>query len=500
MACKKKSESGNEGNSSLPSSGSGFAKVSYQPAVHTVDLQETVRTLQGISSDGASLLFDSSNPQVANLKAGDVLLMKGLAARKIMAAETQGSQVILITRQASLPEVIKDGTVHLDAPIRFGTLQSQTPAPPAYLPEALRDLLPGTVYAQGPDSALFNQAQAKGRADAFKNLASGAVHSVVDGWDTKFSVTPAGGKVNIDIQLTKDVGGFRGKITGQGYLADFGFDSDIAVQQSTTERLEAGFKKINGLMNFTWEVAVDTPGGLTEKSRIKLPAAIEIPLYQYLDGLPLFLEISSAMIINPALTGGKEYSKGAFRITYDGYQHFSAKKGNIDSSGKVTGDIQILEEQNLSALAPLGMVVAFAAPRIELSFGVKKIFPMTDMQEAASKVDALADQLAKRVFSEEQYGQFKNALGDFSLSKAVSMSLGSEAAAYFEFVSSSGMSYSGSSVIVPCSHTDIHLTGKVGASAQAFGQSVGAVDKEIFRKDFSRNNPPGIKLCEGIGG
>ena len=496
--CKKKEESSG-GSSSVPLQGSGSAKVTYQTNVHTLTQAEAVHSLKGISSDGMSLLFDSSNPTVAGLKSGDVLLLKGLAARKVLAAEVQGSQVIVITRQASLPEIVKDGKIHVSAPIHFGTLRSQVDAPKTFLEEQWANVWPGTVYAQGPDSVAFDDAVSKGKADAFKNLASSAVHSVVDDWDTSFSATPAGGKVNLNLVATKKVGGFVAKITGDGYLADFDFASDIAVEQSTTQRLDAGFKKVNGLMNFTWEVATDTPGGHTEEGRIKLPAAIEIPLYEYLDGLPLYLEISSAMILKPALTGGKEYSHGAFRITYDGYQHFAAKEGNVDSDGNVTGDIQVLEDQNISALAPLGMVVAFAAPRIELSFGLKKIFPMSDFADAAGKVDLIADQAAKRLLSDDQYQKFKNSLNGFSFTKAVQTALGSDAAAYFEFVASSGMSYTGSSVIAPCSRTDIHLIGKVGASAEAFGQALGTTEKDIFKKDFSRISPPGIKLCEAVG-
>src|SRR5262249_60019438 len=202
--CKKSEDSPSSGDqpassssSALPATGSGYAKVTYQPTVHAVEQTDVVRTLRGISSDGSALLFDSSNAQVANLKSGDILLLKGIAARKVLLAENQGSQVVVITRQATLPEVVQSGNIHLDAPIRFGTLRAheEPDAPNAILSRAFGSLWSGTVFAQGPDSAALHDAQAKGRADAYKDLASSAVHAVVDDWDSSLSVTPAGSKV-----------------------------------------------------------------------------------------------------------------------------------------------------------------------------------------------------------------------------------------------------------------------------------------------------------------
>jgi hypothetical protein len=409
----------------------------------------------------------------------------------------QGPELLVLTQPADLADAIQDGQIHVQAPIRFGGLQAQ--ARPS-LSDRFLDLISPPVYAQSPDGTVASQAEAKGTKDAFGNVLNGIKGAVIEGWTTDFNVTPAEGKVNVTLKMTKNVGGFEALINGDGYLSNFDFDSDIGVEKSTYEKMDAGFKNLNGLMNFKWEVGKKTPGVQTGDDRIKLPAAIEIPLYRYLDGLPLFLEISSALIIKPAISGGSEYSRGSFRITYDGYQHFSAKKGNIDTDGNITGDIQFLEGQNIAPLAPMGMVVAFAAPRIELSFGITKIFPFSDIKDAAGKVDAAADFLAKKVLTGDQYSQFKNSpIGQFSISQATQMATSSDAAAYFEMVSSAGMSFTGASAIVPCTRHDIHLWGKVGVSAQVFGQSMGKAEKDIYEKDFVRIDPPGTKLCESVG-
>jgi hypothetical protein len=122
------------------------------------------------------------------------------------------------------------------------------------------------------------------------------------------------------------------------------------------------------------------------------------------------------------------------------------------------------------------------------------------MKSAASKVDFVLDQLAKRKLSPDQYESFKNSpFGQITISKAVENATKSDAAAYFEMVSSAGMSFTGMSAIAPCTRHDIHLWGKVGASTEVFGVQVGKTEKNIYQKDFVRIDPPGTKLCESVG-
>ena len=260
-----------------------------------------------------------------------------------------------------------------------------------------------------------------------------------------------------------------------------------------------GYKKLNGLMNFRWDVQTTAAGALRGNAKMKLPAAIEIPLYQYLGGLPLFLEISSAVLIKPAFGAQYEFAHGEFRITYDGYQSFRAKDGNVDADGVVTGDIK-LEESTAGSGAAVGLVVAFAAPRIELSVGVSKILKFDGFKEAAAKADNYFDKLVTKAFGADGLAKFKaSPMSLVTAGKIVDSAMGSNGAAYIELTTSSGMSHTGTAVLSPCTRTDLHMAVHVGASANAFGQSVGDVRKEIFKKDITRIVPSEDMLCKGIG-
>jgi hypothetical protein len=481
--------------------GSGSARVTYRPNVVVVEREEGLDALADVSRDGSTLVFESADPKWRRLEAGSVLLIEGWLARKVLAVDVDGSQVGVLTEPAALGDIAADAHIRLDAPVRFTASHAggiESPFLVAW--KELATLASPTVYAQAPDAERARKAEADGRADAAKKLASGSVSGIFSGWETTYSAVPAAGRLNLSLQMTKKLSGFVAQINGEGYLADFDLASDIAVERGIVERLQLTHKKINGVMNVTWVVAKESPGPLNLDDRVKLPAAISIPLHQFLGGFPLYLEISSAVIIKPAITGGKEYSRGAFRITYDGYQSFTAREGTIDSEGNVTGEVHVLESQGISAAAPLGMVLAMAAPRIELSVGVSKVLKFDDLQEAAGNADKIAELLITRVFGKDAYEKFKSSpAGGLAPGKIVGAAMGSDAAGYLELVTTSGMSASGMSAFTPCTRTDLNFLVRVGASAQAFGKEVAKVSEEIFRKQVSRVNPPGVKLCDGIG-
>lgn len=475
---------------------SGFAHVTYQPNVRTMETEEGKKALIGISTNQASLLFDSSNATARSLRAGDVLLIKGLLARKVLGAETTPDGVVVLTQNATLTDVIREGQIRIQAPVHFGASRASMEAPVPPIPAWL-DLFATPAYAQSPENAIAQQAEAKGTMDAYGNIIKGAFNSVVDGWDTTFQATPAEGQTNLNITLKRSMGGFVALITGEGSISNFQFDSLIDIKQSVLQNMDTSFSNLSGEMTFQWQVAKDNGGVMAEESRIKLPGAIEVPLSEFLEGLPLYLEVSGAILIHPAITGGKEITKGQFEIKYDGFQHFTATSGSVNASGNIAGDIDLGDHQDISPTAPLGLVVAFAAPRVELTLGLNKIYDESDIKKAADIVDKLADVVAKHLMSPEAYANYqKNGL---HLNDIFKNALSTDGAVYFQMIGTSASSYTGMSAISPCARYDLYLVGQVGASAEAWGKSVGNISKEIFKVGKTKIDPPGMRLCEDIG-
>ena len=480
------------------SGGSGSATVTFRPNVKTMEHADGAKTLVSVSTDGSTLVFDKSLGPIPDLAVGDVLLIKGLLARKVLAVEAQSSEVAILTAPAGLNEIVADGRITISAPIRFGRGRATGIPARRTIWDRMADGVVAPVYAQSPTETRRQEAEQAGVRDAYGNLAKAPFNAVVSGWETKFNVEPADGRLNINLQMKKSLGNVAAVITGEGYLADFDFSSDIDVQRSTVEKMQATYKKLNGNMNFKWEVQTTADGKLVGNAKIKLPAAIEIPLYQYLGGLPLYLELSSAVLIKPALNGEYEFSRGAFHVTYDGYQTFRVKDGVTDADGNVTGDIKLDDAESGSGAAS-GLVIAFAAPRIELSIGVSKVLPFDGVKEAAEKADKYFDILVNKAFGPDALAKFKaSPMSEVTASKIADAAMGSDAAAFIELTTSSGTSHSGSAAMVPCTRTDLHMWVMVGASAHAMGQSVGDASKEIFRKDFTRVVPSEDALCKFV--
>jgi len=481
--------------------GKGSAALAYRNGVQVLERSAADDLILGTSLEGTGFLLNGQNAVARGLKAGDVLFVKELLARRIVAAAPyEDGNIVVLTDPAELTDVVENAKISASQPIRFGGGDMAEVEPPAWMEGAAHWLVP-SAEAQTIEQSRLNKAEAEGNKQARGAVLSGIKSAIVEDWTVTCTPTMSKGRIEIHLEMTRDIAGLRCVITGDGHLQDFDYECDIDIEKSTYQKLQSGFKNMNGVMNFKWEAATGTPGAHTGDYRFRLPAAIQIPLYKMLEGFPLFLEISSAFVIKPAFSGGQEVSRGAFRITYDGYQNFSVKTGNIDANGHVSGDIEFLEGQNISTLAPLGMVIGFAVPRIELTFGFNKILSFSDeMKEATAKVDAAVDWLARKMLTDDQYAHLKSSpYGSLKLGTALDNATKSDAAAYIEMVTTVGMSNTGMSVVTPCTRHDIHLWAKVGASAEAFGQKVAETTKDVYSKDFSRIDPPGTALCESVG-
>ncbi len=260
--CKHTDAAKQEVKATQPATGSGSAKVSYRPNVHVVEQEQGMKAIQGISTNGAALLLDATDQKIASLKAGDVLVIKGLIAKKIVASEMEeGNTILVLTQQASLTDdILENGQIQVSAPIRLvERAAGESPLPSG----SLMDWLCPPVYAQSPDGEAMNKAESKGTQDALGNVLSGIKGAVIEGWTTDFSTTPGDGKLNITLSMKKSVGGMIATINGDGSVSNFDFTGAVDVEQSKFEKIDSGLKNLNGAMNFKWEVATDTPGAHT---------------------------------------------------------------------------------------------------------------------------------------------------------------------------------------------------------------------------------------------
>jgi hypothetical protein len=453
--------------------------LTYAPGVVTLERRDGLAALKQISTSGDLLLFSGGNGTIAALKPGSVLLIKGLLAKKVLAVEEDGGDIAVLTEPAGITDVVQDGHLTYEYPVRFasGGVVNTALAPNGPDGDWLaRDFFVRSAYAAEPPDA--GDAPTAALTKTFN----------VKGWTVEVTATPQSDKINLRMKASQEGNGFKATVIGDGYIQNFDAGGDLTVEHGKVEQLEMINKKLNGTMNFTWSVKLDVADRPFQSVKIEVPVMVNVPLAPLLGGLPFFLVIDGAVLIKPGFGGAEEISYGEFRLTYDGTQRFKVHEGTVDPEGNVSGTIELLKWGNYSKIAPVGLVVAFAAPRIELTFGMTKaLSSLSDFDKPAEKADELFNKLGRKVFGDEKMDKLK----DVNIEKALDVIKGNEASATFELITSSGTS-AGVLSWGPCQQTDIYISASVAANAKLLGQSADEAKKELWKKHVHASKPEGV--------
>ncbi len=322
-----------------------------------------------------------------------------------------------------------------------------------------------------------------------------AFHTLVDDWDTDFDAAPENGKLHLTLKLTRNLETVISEIDGDGYLQDFDTMLDTAVNGGSVSQMEGAFKNINGSMDLKWSIGQKKPGTNGGPVRIDFPSIVNVSLAPLLDGLPINLGVSGAMIVNPVTTGGGEFASGAYHLTYDGYQSFKLQKNAIETDGPMSLDFNPGDARAIT-LAPTAMVVALAAPKVQFNFGgpALDVFHVKGLQEASETVDKWADKVAQKYLSPDAYKLWKDSTE--LINKAITAVANTGALVYLQILTTSTSMNGGSATMFPCRRETWDFMATVGASAQALGVPAGSLSKRIGEKKIERVSPPGGGLCK----
>jgi len=193
-------------------------------------------------------------------------------------------------------------------------------------------------------------------------------------------------------------------------------------------------------------------------------------------------EVSEALLLHPAFTGGKEVARGRFHVTYNGTQGFNVKEGNINQEGQGNAEGSIVDHFSLAPIAPVGFVAAVSMPRIELKLGTDTVFQVVKRYAPPGLADGLLNALKKTPFGN-------------LIQQQVADKLKTTAAAYAQVIISTSTIAAGAGSLVPCQRAQLITTISVGANATVLGKEKGKLSKDIFRQEKYITVPP-LKACE----
>jgi hypothetical protein len=186
------------------------------------------------------------------------------------------------------------------------------------------------------------------------------------------------------------------------------------------------------------------------------------------------------LIIKPGFGAKKEAAKGSFKITYDGQEGIQVHAGNAQASGTVVGDGSIGNVVSES-LAPHGLVVGMAAPKITLGLGLESAMDMLTSAFPSSLADSLSDFLS-------------NSTAGKWVKKKADKSFKTQASASVQTVAVFTMAAAGSLAMLPCKLSHVMLEFKAGADGYLLGKKVGDKEVVLLKKDFVIREPD-VNAC-----
>jgi hypothetical protein len=412
-----------------------------------------------VGSDGDVFVFDNSDKRIQDLQDGQVLLLDNVAVRKVLAVAHKDNLIIVGTDYASLTDFIQQGHLKWQAPIRFGSLFSQT-TQPGDLPTTRPGMwwVPdGTVYA-GTSALSFS--------------------GDVDGWKTSMSVTPSSNRLDMTFKVNRSYQGISMMTSAKGFLKDFLSSADIQVGQGDLSNFSYNASNLNGEMNVEYAATRDGDAAGIDKPNIKLPPLAKIPMP--IDGIPFMLTINANLILKPGFGAKKEAASGSFQITYNGDEGFQVKGGNSQPSSSIDGSGSF-GHIDTASLAPHGILVGVAAPKITLSLGLQSAMDVLTSAFPSGLADSVSDFL-----SNTSAGKW--------VKKKANTAFKTEAAAYVQTVAVGTMTSAGSLAMVPCKLTRLLLQFQGGADVYLLGQKGGDKDMVFAKKEFVVRDPD-INAC-----
>jgi hypothetical protein len=544
--------------------------LTYAPQTVVITRNGAIRALQSVSWDGVTWRFDAAEPAVQRLKPGSVLLVWGLAIRKVTQVDHAGETLIVRTEEAQLTDAVTEASIKWDAPahllqgamamrvpkpadsvhfraadfhfvpgprprspFRFAAfVQDSAPAdsasdPPTLYSESFKlkvgsyavamafgapseDAL--NVYAQfayGEDAeepvglpgeldpafkygGKFADWVKKQQEARDKEAAEGKKKAKEIRDETKMtSGTGPGLKSPIpktteeqqrqkeeddaEAEYQKKYGkpsrsstegkpklpdfpkvptSFKDalgsawkelaartaiKVTAEGSVTGFRSKGDIEIKGGTLEHAAIENPDFHLQGDILWSARIDE-AVFAGHTHVEVPVTYRVPMI--VGGLPMFLEIAVNAQIQPALTSKKATAVGQRHIDFRKGASLQITSSSISGEeGDADANAEKGPEERITGLGVSGLMIALQVPRIGLGFGI----------------------------------------------------IGSNLMAYFDVVVASGATYTGTTGIIQCTHTQLVASFNVGISAQFLGFPLGEQRKTGAAKTWEWDDPPGRK-------
>lgn len=422
------------------SSSNGSADVTLASQTVKISRSTVASELTAVSNAGTQYNFSSTGGGVGSLHSGSIMFLEGTAIRKVTSVSPSGNGIVVQTADATLEDAFSSANINFKQPIAgssVGAIETGMPPTGGYSYEPTATPSPTTSRSDSSNSDVLDMSDL---IPAPKRLtrAGLSVTTNISGWSVTMSVTPSSNRLDFDVEASKGDDP-QVSISGKGYVSNFIAESDIDI--ASGQLVHGGFsaQNLTGQITFTWKAVAQLVK--LHKDLIKLPINYTIPIV--VGGIPFAIGIGCEFLATIGFTSKDTAVGGDTTVNFGpGDEGFTVtQSGAMSIAGIMSGIGQILQSVIPTVtVGPLGIVLAIELPRISLGVGV----------------------------------------------------VGTQAGAYVDVVSSTGVTDAGVLGLVPCHDVKLFVTGSAGVSASLFGISFNNLPKTtLFTKTYDLSNPTG---------
>ena len=327
--------------------------VELQPGVTQVNAATAAANLEAVQEDG-TLVFKPGAPGMAELKAGDVLVVEGLTARKVTAVTTGPAGLEVATADAAITDVVRDGKLGWSWGIDFNNLPDAT-----YRFSTAGTLRRDLVAAAGDlDIDTIRHMAVAGTALRFAGK--------VQGFDVELKLTPKAGQMDIEVSASRA----NVKIQAAGFITNFVQETRMEFEDGEGTLLETTINGLRGEAEVTWNAfQVNDPSLDQDITALDIP--FSLPLPAMIGPIPVTINVKANIRVVPELASGNASSGGAWKVSYDSDHGFSTNGGDPSPISKLKSmEANLGKEPTVTAgLGVTGFGAGFEFPRVELQLG-----------------------------------------------------------------------------------------------------------------------------------
>lgn len=306
--------------------------------------------------------FNGAADEVRDLTVGSPVVIPGAGFGIVREVVEEGDELVLRVDEATLGEVIQDGTIDWDYDVSwsdFDVTYEQLAA------------LPGVTHVEidyGPAGMVSTISTGGMQNIAYQSAPEKAsIAFEVAGWEFKLEMEPSGSILKIQLTAVYKVGGAElGAIVGEGSVSGFNYASTMEFGDGKPTDMTTNISGLQGEMELRW-AAYRTPGtSLTEIVKFSVPLAVPIPIPGPF-GIPFVLHLKTSGRIVPELSAPDSSSGGSWKVTYSSDQGFNVDDGGGKPTGSLKSEtIGTSGETVTAGRGPAGWGFGFEFPRFEL--------------------------------------------------------------------------------------------------------------------------------------